>query len=746
MTSLTTASGLGFSTDGGTFAITGPSGAWADIVATLTLIEGGREVEHQLSEPLQVFAQSGTSDEGFELTLGCESHRIRLALSGQAPEALLSAEYNLPQLPATGTTNRHRLSALSLSGVVSGAFDRVWKQGWQSWTPACVLALSSPDLVEGPPVDGFLPQEAGQYHSTDVVALIGPTGALVAGFLGSDRFLGQLVLGGDNLHCRSLAGGIAVGESGWLASEPLRLDFGDAAGSLERYGEAVAQHANLSASGPAISGWCSWYYYFTRVTESDVIANLKFLAAHRQGLPIDYLQLDDGYQSEIGDWLDWNDRFPHGPQWLVQQVHAAGLKAGLWLAPFLAGEHSSLVSNHPDWLVRDDSGQPALAISNWGQRNYALDLTREGVRDWLSRLFTTVAEEWGFDYVKVDFLFAGAVAGRRQDPRQTPVEAYREGLAIIRRAMGERFVLGCGGLQLPSVGLVDGMRIGPDVMPWWRARGERFADGQRPELPRINSRPAAEASIRNTMNRQWMHGKLWLNDPDCVLARETETKLSDDEIESLITVVGLSGGLIVLSDNLSRLSERSIRRLSFILPPLPQGAAVPTLFDSDLPDRMELLAGERLVVALFNWSDESRDLILRLTEALVFDVWGERPLGHHHGPLRLDSVPAHGCRLLVLSPHDRRARVLGTSFHIGQGTHELSAEEWDDSTRTLRLALAPMPLRDGSLWVSWPFAAVDVEGPHRGVELLDGVARLDLSLDEPAELLLRERLLPDEGD
>jgi len=48
----------------------------------------------------------------------------------------------------------------------------------------------------------------------------------------------------------------------------------------------------------------------------------------------------------------------------------------------------------------------------------------------------------------------------------TPIQAYREGLNVIRKAVGKSFILGCGAPLLPSAGLVDGMRIGEDTAPY----------------------------------------------------------------------------------------------------------------------------------------------------------------------------------------------------------------------------------------------------------------------------------------
>jgi alpha-galactosidase len=690
----------------------------------------------ELVTGLHVDAAHGDANEGYEIRLSghCDVAALRLivGLSAQEPVAFLRLELVTDQ-PA-------ELRYVALSGLASGAFDRCWKQGWQSWSPAYVTALSAPDEVLA---DGLLTgfgEPVKELSSFDVGVLAGPRVALCAGFLSADRFLGCVTVEGRSLACSWLAGGLAVDAGDVVGLEPLRIELSDdPETALARYGDAVADAAATEVSDSAPTGWCSWYYYYAAVREEDLLANLRFLEGHRRELPVEFVQLDDGYQSDIGDWRDWNDRFPGGAKRIANEIHRANFKAGLWLAPFLASENSRLAREHPDWFVRDALGHPVVAVRNWDQANYALDLTNPAVRDWLQRLFVEVFEDWGFDYVKVDFVFAAAVPGSRHSGRHTPLEAYREGLAIIRRAAGDRFVLGCGAMQLASVGLVDGMRIGPDVAPWWRARGPRQPDGSRLQIPRLNGAPAAEAAIRNTLQRAWSHRRLWLNDPDCVLVRNSRTRLSPSEIQSLATVIGLSGGMVVLSDNLTELEDSALATLSFILPPLPSAAVVRNALDSDLPYRLELDAGERLIVAVFNWEDEERDLTLAVSTAEVFDVWAQVSLGVTRGHLTLPRVPAHGCRLLALSPADDRPRILGTSFHIGQGLHEVESELYDPSTSTMAIRLNPVPVRSGSLWVRWPDGEPQIDGPYDSITIRDGVIRLDLTIDQPTQLTLRPR-------
>jgi alpha-galactosidase len=278
-------------------------------------------------------------------------------------------------------------------------------------------------------------------------------------------------------------------------------------------------------------GWCSWSYYFGRVTESDVVENLE--AADRLSLPVDIVQVDDGYQAGIGDWLEDTPRYGSLRR-TAARILAAGRRAGVWTAPFLVGERSALAAAHPEWLVRD-----ADAGWNWGQRLRVLDVTHPAAVEHLESVYRTLAA-WGFSYYKLDFLYAGALAGGRCGDASA-LEAYGEGLRLVRGALGDDAVLlGCGAPLLPSIGLVDAMRVGPDVLP------ESFTP----------SNDAGAASLQRAMRvtraRAWMHARLWASDPDCLVARP---EIRDREAWAA-HVQGY--GLAFSSDRLLALDERGL--------------------------------------------------------------------------------------------------------------------------------------------------------------------------------------------
>jgi alpha-galactosidase len=289
--------------------------------------------------------------------------------------------------------------------------------------------------------------------------------------------------------------------------------------TLKRAIEAVGDRLRIGAPRSVPPGWSTWSCYFKHVTEEDVLENTE--AARRLGLPVEIIQLDDGYETQIGDWLDVRPDFGSVER-LAHRISDAGMQAGIWIPPFLVGPNSALAKQHPDWLVPD-----AGAGRHWDQEMRILDVTREGAADYIAHVFHTWVA-WGYTFFKLDFLYAGAIPG---------LDHYRQGMQLIRDAVGSDATLLIGGAPLlPSIGLCDVMRVGPDVLP------------EEPD-PQVD----LENTVRITSSRSWMNGRLWLNDPDHMVARP-EIQGREAWAAHLMSY----GGLRFSSDRLAALDARGL--------------------------------------------------------------------------------------------------------------------------------------------------------------------------------------------
>jgi alpha-galactosidase len=605
---------------------------------------------------------------------------------------------------------------VSVDGFRSVPLDalRILQCGWQSWSRSHPSAPFEPNLTSaGPPIRGpYLPHRRADSQAEAWMTVLStadplPSGLLL-GFVSARDQLGTLEIapesgGRHSLRAATEVDGTLLQPGAEIASEPLLLALGPEHELLDLYASHTGQHMQARAQSSVLSGWCSWYQLYTSVSEADVDRNLASLAAQRDRVPLGLIQLDDGYQRAVGDWLELNDKFPSGMPALVERIQRHGYMPGVWLAPFLLSERSHTYVAHPDWVVRDDNGAPVNALTNWGAPNYALDTTHPQALEWLAQVVETVTREWGFDYLKLDFLYAGAVRGRRHDPLITAVQAYRRGLELLRETAGERFILGCGAPLVPSIGLVDGMRIGSDVAAYWGEEGN--SDG-----------PSLRNATRATLGRLWMHGAWWTNDPDCVVVRASDTELCVDEVQAWLGVVALSGGMLFVGDDVSRVEPERLEMLSRLIPPSGVAAtALPPLVNA-IPERLIAHFGEHHVLGVANWSDAHVQAALDVSELHlahaayhVVDLWTGVYLGRVSDQLALGALAPHAMRLLSLrAVNGERPVVVGSTGHLLGAAMDVTAEEWDAETGTLVIHLregAP-PARRGEVLIAESVGAV----------------------------------------
>ena len=588
---------------------------------------------------------------------------------------------------------------------------RVLDVGFQSWSPSRVLpATSRRPAPRAAPVRTMAvhpwrrdPKRAG-WHVLDWAADLGAEGTgLLVGVLEPAAMHAVVELdvrGAPALTARSEAEGLPLepGASQDSGTFLLSAEPGDRpAAWAARLGATLGARAAL----PAPVGWCSWYDYYTRVTEADVDANLRVLAPLREALGVTLFQVDDGYQADLGDWLVPRATFPSGMKAVAARIRQAGFSPGLWLAPFVARPTAEVAKAHPDWFLTTASGRRRSAGYNpwWGGAFHAFDLTHPGVRAWLRETVGTLVHEWGLAFLKIDFVYAGMLDGRRHDPSLTTFETYRRGVALVREVAGERAaILGCGAPLVPSVGLVDLMRIGPDVAEYWRRPLIDWLTG-------LESTPGARQSLKDVLARHALHGRLWQNDPDCLLVRARNSKLSLTEVRTLATVVGLSGGMRMISDDLSRLEPERLDLLKKVLPP-PAWPARVAQAGSELDTVVLTLPGDRRVVAWVNWTERPQQgslpaglLDLPPGPVAVVDVWTRATAVTDlaQGPLVTRPVPPHGVALLHVVPVGDAPRLVGGDVHVGLA--ELKGEAWDEAARTLTLDVGLPGERAGTYWV-----------------------------------------------
>ncbi|WP_061226229.1 glycoside hydrolase family 36 protein [Leptospira interrogans] len=330
---------------------------------------------------------------------------------------------------------------------------------------------------------------------------------------------------------------------------------------LKKYfSELGKAHKVKLSTTPVPTGWCSWYQYYTKISEKIILKNLSLIKEKK--LPIQFFQIDDGYQKEIGDWLTTNDKFPGGMRLLAEEIRREKLTPGIWLAPFLVRKKSEFFQKYPEAVLKDRDGKPTPALWNplWGMdHTYCIDVTHPTSRDFLENIFKTIVKEFGYSYLKLDFLYAALLSGWTYDRGVSPHKRYTDVIKFIRKIVGkEVFLLGCGAPIYPSIGLFDAMRISCDVAPFWGREKVRILSKDKHAL-------CTERALINDINRSSMHRNLWINDPDCLLVRESKNKMTTAQTQLMASIMAISGGMLFISDDLSLIGEERLTFLKRIL-------------------------------------------------------------------------------------------------------------------------------------------------------------------------------------
>ncbi len=453
--------------------------------------------------------------------------------------------------------------------------DLFFANGYQSWSESRLLPVQAeiPRLRKvARPVMGYsgdahisgIPHGAGQLHAWSYTYVVGPDGKTT--YLGSlaentgftlflfDQVNKTMAVRKDlrGLHLAHSFPGLDF----WVGQDVQRL-FADIDSSrLEQ--------------APAL-GWTSWYRHFTKISESIILKNTAAIA--ESGLPFRYVQIDDGWQTAVGDWRSVKPTFPNGMGPVAEAIREKGLAPGLWLAPFVASARSELVKRHPEWLLKNARGRAIRVGWNpyWGGWFYALDFYHPEVQDYLSGVFHVILERWGFELLKLDFLFAVCL----QPPREkTRGQVMHDAMEFLRRQMGYRTMLACGVPLSAAAENADYCRVGGDVHLHWEHRMLAFL--------RHRERVSTLAALRSVLGRWHLHGHAFMSDPDVFILREDHQHLTPVQQNTLLIINALLGGVLFTSDDVGTYTPEQRSELEDALSWSGSPVRAVTRLDSDV--------------------------------------------------------------------------------------------------------------------------------------------------------------------
>ncbi len=385
------------------------------------------------------------------------------------------------------------------------------------------------------------------------------------------------------------------------------------------------------------SGWCS-YYCMRRMTAEALIENAYAMA---QRIPeLKRIQIDGGYEAYNGDWLTARPSLGADMNTICNGIRKMGVEPAGYISPFIVETESTVFKEHPDWLVKDEHGNPYNEIGH-NRKWYMMDGSHPEVQNYFRHIAKVMHDQWGIRYFKLDFLAYGALpGGYRYDKNATRIEAFRMGIkAIVDEVGHDSFILGCNAPFWPILGLIHGNRVTNDILRDWKH---------------------VSGNARELFWRNWQNGTLWFNDPDCIVLEkldlfgirngeviERKSSLTDDEFEFHKAFIAASGGMILSGDRLPHISEKNIGVLKKLL--LSTGVAA--AFDDTSFTVGRIYKKDCMMLCVFNWEESPRDIEISLNGCYqVFDFWTDEEMGTFTDKLDVRKMGPHSGRVLVCKP------------------------------------------------------------------------------------------------
>ena len=449
------------------------------------------------------------------------------------------------------------ISVTLLDLDVVGA-DALFLNGYNSWTDSVERSpLARTRGLRGVPtavVNQWVLDNSGDYRFVAQSGMPGGQHGVGYGYL---RYCDRVVLMGslDEDSGYTVVRESARGNAMKLEKEPparaIRagekreiVSFAVCEGTLTTAFGRYAKLAGISCRpAPALVGYSSWYRHYGNISAGALLHDLEATAALYDGRELGscraVFQIDDGY-AKVGDWLAPDPvRFPDGMAGFPAACAEHGLIPGIWLAPFLVEKESAVATDHPDWLLRNASGELVAAGGNWSGA-WALDTRNPAVREHIAHFMGTVTREWGYKLLKLDFLFGACLEPHDGMNRG---ELMADALDLLRDSVAEGtwFDL-CGVPLMSAFGRTEFCRIGCDVgLDWDDVPYMRLLHRERVSTKR---------SLANTIGRSHLDGVVFRNDPDVFFLR-SDVKLTDAQRSRLLRADSTLGGIFFTSDDAS---------------------------------------------------------------------------------------------------------------------------------------------------------------------------------------------------
>lgn len=326
----------------------------------------------------------------------------------------------------------------------------------------------------------------------------------------------------------------------------------------------------IKSLGKNPGGWESWYNHYSNIDAKLIEEDLEKLYATKNIITQEsyssiVFQIDDGWEKALGDWDYSRERFPEGFTRINEQIESKGYIPGLWIAPFIIDARSKTATEHPDWILKNEKGKNVLAGYNplWGQNGnfYCLDLSRDDVISYLDDVMVNIIENWGFRYIKLDFLYAGMLYGNYTN-KTASYKIYTRAIKMLtartKNKNGQAVTyLGCGLPFELSFKYLPLSRIGCDTYEHWENKKVRMINW--------NGRNEAYLNLKDSLGHALWNKIIFANDPDVIFIRSENCSLTENEKLLIAGINTMFGSQLMYSDDPGRAGDAENQLTSKII-------------------------------------------------------------------------------------------------------------------------------------------------------------------------------------
>jgi len=384
-------------------------------------------------------------------------------------------------------------------------------------------------------------------------------------------------------------------------------------------------------------------------------------------------------------------------EWVRDELAKDDLKMGLWYTPFC------ITQNAPDYQqllplqAFDLQGKPLGGEACvWGDLpghkrglwpitffDAGKDIVQAKWQDELAAM-----KKWGTHYWKLDFF--ALLTGHAQRKKLGIGDLWAQTWENWRKVVGyDAHLAPCSCYTNLQIGYCDSVRIGSDI-------------GNAGHWPGANEFRYGMATI---IDLWYKNRKFWVNDPDSI---QIAKGCSLAEARVRATVVALSGGHLMLSEDLRGVGGERIEMIRRLIPPYPQAARPLDMFENPFPEgyprfwslSLDTGFGPMKMLAVFNLTGKTQTYeitpemlgIERGAEFLALEWWQYKWLGRFNGKFTID-VPAEDVFIIHAQPVKDVPSMISCSHHITGGyiVEDVSFDEESGILRGVLVTKAGIP-------------------------------------------------------